>query len=234
MIVTVINNSHMTPVATCEGLEVAQAWAETVPPQNDFSIVSHTGRDLAAYSEAELKTLHSNCWRPSHLPENISYQDLVKAVVRVLDGHPTTSALPPDEKRVASLPSNEDTDMTTTKKTAKKRATKKVVKKTAAKAPVKKKVAKKTAVKAAPRERKHGILRPKPGSIGAQVWEISDKLSKKAGQPAARKDVMAECEKAGLSVEGAAGYHQEWRRFHGLVKKVVKDADLWCNRSQAK
>ena len=96
---------------------------------------------------------------------------------------------------------------------------------------MKKVAAKKPAVKKAPaekRERKNGMLRPKDESKGGRVWAIADKLSKKAGEPAARKDVMAALPDD-ISVGCAGGYFQDWRRFHGLVKKVVADTKLKLN-----
>ncbi len=203
---TVINTTTMKPVATTLGsdLKIALAWAETIPFQNDFSIILHCGRDLSPYSIEELRLLHSNCWRGSTLPAYVKYQDLVIRIISLLHDRPTTSEPPPDEKRVAPLPTQEDNEMTA-KKTVSKKATRK-------------KVTKKVAVTKVERERQNDVLLPKAGSKAGQCWIIADRLAKKAGAPPKRADVVAACIKAGLNKAGSSADYQAWRKYHGLVK----------------
>lgn len=69
---------------------------------------------------------------------------------------------------------------------------------------------------AAPKDTKNGVTRPKSGTKTGRVWEISDAQSKKAGQPAARKEVIAECMKEDINAATAATQYGRWRKYHGL------------------
>ncbi len=207
---TVINNTTMEPIATVDDMDIAVAWAETIPYQNDFSIIRHISFDLAPYSTEELRTLYQNLVR---FPQNT--QRITRTfIIGLLDNQVTTSDMPPDEKRVAPIP-NEVIEMATRKKVTKKTAVRKPpVKKT----PVKKTPVKKTPVTKVERTSKNGVLTPKPGSQTGKVFDICDALSKKAGEPAKRIDVIAAGEKAGVKAGTVTAAYQIWRKYHGLVK----------------
>lgn len=263
---TVINNTLMQHIVTTLGIDmpIALAWAETIPYQNDFSILTHVPSQFAPYTDNELYTLYCSLESPRGVPTASSREDFMNKLINELNMQEITSEPPPDVKRVAPIETNSEINtMTTSKKTVSKKvpakkapdvtkpATKPPVKKTpekrtvknaaraadhaiVKKTPAKKKaVAKKPAVKKAPaekRERKNGMLLPRPDSAGGKVWAIADKLSKKAGAPAARKDVMNALPDD-ISIGCAGGYFQDWRRFHGLVKKVIADTKLKMNTS---
>lgn len=197
----------MLHIVTTQNMDVALAWAETIPYQNDFTIVAHLTQDFKAYTITELLTLHRNICPEVELDEELTHSSLVQRIIRLLDRQITTSELPPDVKRVAPLPSlYEEIKMNTSKKTAaKKTATKKT-------AP------KKTAVPKVERTSKNDVLTPKPESQTGKVFAICDKLSKKAGKPAERSAVVAASEKAGIKTGTATAAYQIWRKYNGLVK----------------
>lgn len=204
---SVINNTRKLHIVTTfeSDTPIALAWAETIPYQNDFSIIAHCAVDLAPYSVPELVMLYNSLKFKFINQEDITLvknEHLVSILIRALDAQPITSEPPPDEKRVAPLVnSNEENVMTASKK-------------------VTKKVTKKVAVKATPkveRVSQNGILFPKDGSKAGQCWLIADKLAKKAGAPPKRADVVEACIAAGLNKAGASADFQGWRKFHGLV-----------------
>jgi len=235
----------MQHIATTLGVDmhIAIAWAETIPYQNDFSIVKHLPKEFAPYTDVEIYTLFISLptVREDAKPTAQSREDFIKKLIDELNRQRITSELPPDVKRVASLETHSERNiMATSKKTATKKAPvkKKVAAtaipgdtKPATKPPVKKKAAvKKVAAPKVERERKNGMMRPKDESKGGRVWSIADALSKKAGAPAIRKDVM-DALPEDISIGCAGGYFQDWRRFHGLSKKVVPDTKLKLNAS---
>lgn len=67
------------------------------------------------------------------------------------------------------------------------------------------------------------VARPGPGTATGRVWEICDQLSKKAGQPAARGDVMKAGEKEDLNPATIATQYGRWRKFHGLGRYAKAD-----------
>ncbi len=215
---TVINNTSMKPIVTADDMNIAIAWAETVPYQNDFSVIRHTSADLSPYSLKELIILHGHLtpFSVSLKGTRVIRTNFVARIIQLLDDRVTTSETPPDAKRVASLLIHEDNEMT--KKVAKKVA-KKVTKKVAGKVAVKKTATKKAAPKVE-RVMQNTVLLPKAGSKAGQCWTIADKLAKKAGAPPKRSDVVAACVKAGLNKAGSSADFQAWRKFHGLVKAV--------------
>lgn len=244
---TLVNNTTMQHIVTTLGMDmpIALAWAETIPYQNDFSILTHVSNQFTPYTDLELYTLYNSLKSLCGTPTATSREDFIRKLINELNNQPITSEPPPDVKRVAPLKTKSESKIMTTSKdvskkapgAAKKAAAKKpAVKKTLAKKPaVKKAATKKPAAKKAPvekRERKNGMLLPRPDSTGGKVWAIADKLSKKAGAPPARKDVMDDCVKAGFTIGCAGGYYQDWRRYHGLVKKVVADTKLKLNTTE--
>ena len=68
----------------------------------------------------------------------------------------------------------------------------------------------------APRDEQNGVVRPKTGTKTGRVWEISDEVSRKAGEPAPRKDVMDACAKEGINPATAATQYGRWRHYNGL------------------
>lgn len=68
----------------------------------------------------------------------------------------------------------------------------------------------------APLVEKNGIKRPKESGTTGQVWAAADRLTAKHGRPATRQEVVAECEKKGLSLGTAATQYQNWRLFNGI------------------
>ena len=67
----------------------------------------------------------------------------------------------------------------------------------------------------------NGISRPKDGTNSGKVWSIADKLSAKAGEPAKRKDVLADAEKANVNTATAATQFARWRTYHGVVRAAA-------------
>ena len=131
-----------------------------------------------------------------------------------------TSKTKPGSKKTASKKTA--AKKTVSKKTATKRTASKkaATKKTAAKAAPAAATATPAAAKAAPkleRVRQNDVLLPLPGSKAGMAWEIADKLSAKAGEPAKRADVIEAGVKAGLSASGVSSDFQTWRKFHGLT-----------------
>lgn len=83
------------------------------------------------------------------------------------------------------------------------------------------------------KDEKNGVTRPAANTATGKIWAIIDHLSTVAGEPAARKDVLAMCEKEGLNLTTAATQHGRWRRYHGLVqpsrakkKEVQEDIEV--------
>jgi hypothetical protein len=68
------------------------------------------------------------------------------------------------------------------------------------------------------KDEKNGVTRPGADSATGKVWKIADDLSAKAGQPAARKDVLAAAEKEGINVTTAATQFGRWCKYHGIKK----------------
>lgn len=62
----------------------------------------------------------------------------------------------------------------------------------------------------------HGVTRPAPGTKTGRVWEISDELSKAAGKPIARAEVMKKAEAEGINTATVATQYGKWRVFNGL------------------
>ncbi len=215
---TIINNTTMQHVATVDNMEMAVAWAETIPYQNDFSIIAHIEKDFTTYSMKELWILYKDLGSLAWYSKSVTRTDITNKIIQKLNDQVSTSEPPPDAKRVAPLLSNEEIIMTAPKKatskktpaTKKKVATKKTVTK---KAPVKK-----TAVPKVERTKQNDVLLPKTGSKAGQCWVIADKFAKKAGAPPKRAEVIEACVKAGLNKAGSSADFQAWRKFHGLVK----------------
>lgn len=74
----------------------------------------------------------------------------------------------------------------------------------------------------------NGVSRPKSGTATGRVWEIADELSKAAGGPAARADVLKAFEAEGGNPATGATQYGRWKKFHGLagtrtVKKAPED-----------
>ena len=222
---TVVNKTTMQHIVTTLGMDmpVAVAWAETVPYQNDFSILMHTADQLAPYTDMELYNLFTNLGTLGGVPNAHSRAEFIGKLVKALNELPTTSEMPPDGKRVAPLPTQEESNEMTKKATKKVPAKKAPVKKVPAKkVPAKKAPVKKAPVKKAPakveRTSKNGVLTPKPESQTGKVFAICDAQSKKAGAPAIRADVVAACVKAGVKEGTATAAYQIWRNYNGLVK----------------
>lgn len=72
-------------------------------------------------------------------------------------------------------------------------------------------------VEKAPKDEQNGIVRPKAGTKTSRVWEISDAMSAKLGEPAPRKPVLEEAVSEGLNPSTAATQYGRWRKYHGLV-----------------
>lgn len=64
--------------------------------------------------------------------------------------------------------------------------------------------------------KQNGVSRPKSGTQTGRVWEIADELSKVAGKPAARKDVINTGVSEKINPATLATQYGRWRRFHGL------------------
>lgn len=135
-----------------------------------------------------------------------------------------------------AAPAKKAATKTAAKKTApaapaKKAAAKKVAKKAATKAPAKKAATKKVAKKTAPakkvaksggekRVEKNGILRPKPGTNGDQIWSTADKLTKSPKEPASFAKVFAKLDGKIPEASVRSGY-QRWRTFNGYEGRIT-------------
>lgn len=70
----------------------------------------------------------------------------------------------------------------------------------------------------------NGVRMPRPGSKTRFVWDVATKISEDSGTPATRKDVVAECEKEGINMHTILTQYSQWRKFHGIVGRVVEPA----------
>jgi len=80
---TVINNTQMSHVVTTLGMDmpIALAWAETIPYQNDFSIVTHVPGQFEPYTDMELYTLYCSIPSPRDVPTASSRADFVNKLI---------------------------------------------------------------------------------------------------------------------------------------------------------
>lgn len=75
------------------------------------------------------------------------------------------------------------------------------------------------AAPAAPKPEKiqaNGVTRPALGTKTGRVWEISDTLSKAAGKPIDRAQVMKQADGEGINSATTATQYGKWRVFNGL------------------
>jgi len=77
----------------------------------------------------------------------------------------------------------------------------------------------------APKIEKNGVTRPKAGTSTATIWDIADEASRKAGKPAARKEVLDAATAAGLNVATAATQYGRWCKFHGVTPEQKPKAE---------
>ncbi len=75
-----------------------------------------------------------------------------------------------------------------------------------------------------PKDTKNDVTRPKAGTATGRVWEISDEQSKKAGEPAKRKDVIAAFVAEGGNPSTAATQYGRWRKYNGLGRDAKASA----------
>lgn len=62
----------------------------------------------------------------------------------------------------------------------------------------------------------HGVTRPATATKTGRVWAIADELSKAAGKPIPRKDVMDKGSSEGINTATIATQYGKWRVFNGL------------------
>lgn len=224
-----IDNQKMRVVATSPDMGFLEEHARDLPRFTDFMIIEAKKHHLIAFTMKNLRLLYRGLGGQRN-PGRYDRNQLETLVVSSLAGLEPVSEPPPAKaERHTIIPdghyANGDSledrrnEMANAKKTAsKKSASKKAPEK---KATSKKTASKKTTSKKVERERQNGVLRPLPGSKKAAVWDIADKLSEKAGEPAQRSDIMEEVVKdKSLSPAGASADYQSWRKFHGLVKRA--------------
>lgn len=227
-----VDNALMEVVAVSDDDSFLLDWAATLPWGHDYTILEARYAHLVAYSDLQLRTLFTNL-NNGRSGDGRNRPDLETLIVSSLAGLPVTEeSPPPDKERHPVIPSGHYPDgtspeeresagvneMAATKKTTSKKTT---AKKAAPKKAAPKKTAAKKQTKKVERERQNGVLRPLPGSKAGKVWDIADKMSKKAGNPAKRSDVLEEAAKdKSLSPAGASADFQTWRKFHGLVKSA--------------
>lgn len=115
-------------------------------------------------------------------------------------------------------PKPEETDMARKQPAAKPTATKVTTakKKEKAKAPAAPRVAKRNDE---PQEEQNGVKRPRAGSVCRRVWDIADKLSKKAPVPFSALAEVTNAE--GLNESNARAEYSRWRKFHGITGRIV-------------
>ncbi len=69
-----------------------------------------------------------------------------------------------------------------------------------------------------PKDTKHGVTRPKAGTATGRVWEIADKQSLDAGEPAKRKGVIDAFVAEGGNPSTGATQYGRWRKYNGLAR----------------
>lgn len=238
-----IDTTELVVHKSAHSLSCLERWAEIlIPARNDFMITGYTPRDYSCFSENELDELYASIKnRPA--PGNTWHakaQALINELQKIPDDDEPRSrtrqrvlgsstmlpdaVIDTDETAVDDITPQEDETMTTkaTKKTAakkktasKKTASKKTAsKKTASKKSASKKAAAKPAVE---RVNQNGVTRPAAGTKTGTVWDIADKLSAKAGEPAVRASVIEEAAKSNIPKATVSTQYQRWRKFHGLA-----------------
>lgn len=68
----------------------------------------------------------------------------------------------------------------------------------------------------------NGVTRPKEGTQTGRVWEIADAISAEKGEPAPRKDVLAQFMEEGGNPSTGATQYGRWRKYHGLAQETGK------------
>lgn len=66
----------------------------------------------------------------------------------------------------------------------------------------------------------NGVTRPSEGTKTREIWDISDQISQELGEPAGRKEVIAECLKRDINESTGATQYARWRKFHGIKAPV--------------
>jgi hypothetical protein len=75
----------------------------------------------------------------------------------------------------------------------------------------------------APADKKNGVSRPRDASSKTgRVWAIADELSKHAGEPARRGDVMKAGEAEGLNAATIATQYGRWCKYYGIAARRTK------------
>lgn len=69
----------------------------------------------------------------------------------------------------------------------------------------------------------NGVTRPADRTVTGRVWAISDELSKAAGKPIPRKDVMEKAGAEGLNPATIATQYGKWRVYNGLKGVVTTE-----------
>lgn len=75
----------------------------------------------------------------------------------------------------------------------------------------------------APKIQAHGVTRPADGTATGRVWAIADELSKAAGKPIGRGEVMTKGTAEGLNSATIATQYGKWRVFNGLKGVVTTE-----------
>lgn len=70
----------------------------------------------------------------------------------------------------------------------------------------------------------NGVSQPRAGTKTRRVWDIADEISKSAGRPAFRKEVLEQCDAEGIVRGTAATQYGKWCTFHGLDKDALSEA----------
>jgi len=63
----------------------------------------------------------------------------------------------------------------------------------------------------------NGVKQYRPGSVGANVWAISDAITARKGDWAAAAEVIAEGTTAGVNEGSCRAGYATWRKFNGLA-----------------
>ena len=66
----------------------------------------------------------------------------------------------------------------------------------------------------------NGVTCPSEGTKTREIWDISDQISQELGEPAGRKEVIAECLKRDINESTGATQYARWRKFHGIKAPV--------------
>jgi hypothetical protein len=82
------------------------------------------------------------------------------------------------------------------------------------------------------KDERNGIVRPKPGTKTGRVWVLADELSKEAGAPAQRKDVIGCTTAEEINIATASTQYGRWRKYYGLGAEKDPETEVKAPESK--